>query len=111
MKIRILLLVVMLGIVGRADAELLTSQLLSDCESKREAEQNYCIMYLAGLGDATTIWTAWDEMPRQICPPKGFDTVQWREVFIKHAYEHPEHLQFNAGSVTLAAVQKAFPCK
>jgi len=68
-------------------------------------------MYLAGLGDATTIWTAWGETPKQICTPKGFDTKQLRNIFIRHAYENPEQLQFNAGSVALTAVQKAFPCK
>jgi hypothetical protein len=56
MKLKVMALVVMLGIVGRVDADMYFrtgGQLLSDCESDQAGFQGGCITYLGGISDAT----------------------------------------------------------
>ena len=115
MKIRIMLLVVMLGIVGRVDAGVRTfytaGKILSYCESADVRKQDACTDYLAGISDATGQWVAWGDMSKRVCKPSGVNTRQLRKIYIKYANEHPENLHFAAASVVITAFTEAFPCK
>jgi hypothetical protein len=112
MKIKILALVLMLGIVGRADSDFISANtVLPDCENESIAVQNDCVMYLAGVVDATETWIAFGQVREVFCIPNDVNLDQLRKIFIKFANEHPEDLHSNAGSVVINALFKAFPCE
>ena len=113
MKIRILMLVVMLGIVGRVEAIFHSAgTMLSKCESADVGDLNVCHGYLAGIADATNTWTDWGDMSKQVCmPPSGVRTSQLRKIYTKIANEHPEALHLSASGMAIKAFMVAFPCK
>jgi len=115
MRIKILVLALMLGIVGRVDAIgvfYTSGQLLSVCESENHGDLLACNHYLSGIVDAHEQLSDWGRLSHNyICFPGGIDTIQIRKVYIKHANEHPEDLHFTAASIVLNAFRIAFPCE
>jgi hypothetical protein len=110
MKLKILALVVMLGIVGRADATyILGNALIPWCEGKYGAEgYQLCEMYLVGVHDATTTLTGEDQT---FCVPEKVIGEQLRKVFVKYVTDNPQVLHASASSITILAITEAFPCQ
>ena len=114
MNIKILVLTVMLGILGRAYAAggfYSASDILSDCESESVEKQNYCLMYLAGIADTTNAWVAWGDLSRRYCVPSGVDTGQLRKIYTQYANKRSDRLDDSASSMALDAFIEKFPCE
>ena len=113
MKIKMLALIVMLGIFGKVDATYFVNagDVLSACESESVDKQNKCVVYLAGIVDATTTWVDWDMMPKKFCQPNEVTLEQLRKVYVKYASKHPEELHMTAAGIAVNAFVEAFPCK
>ena len=113
MKIKIFALVVMLGVFGRVDATYFVNagDVLAACESEGVDKQNKCVVYLAGIVDATTSWVDWDMMPKKFCQPDEVTLEQLRKIYVKYANEHPEELHLTASGIAINAFIEAFPCE
>ena len=114
MKLKILALVVMLGIVGRVDADtyfMNGGKLLSACESDQAGFQGGCTMYLMGVSDTAVVYVGWEALPEAICLTVEVTGEQMRKIFIKHANEHPEDLHLGASGMVIQAFLTAFPCE
>ena len=100
-----LALVVMLGIVGRAEAAksfYTGSEMLSKCNSPSAAWQDSCKMFLATVMDTTRAWNRAGELQKLICPPEDVDTEALKAVFIKHASDKKNKKQLDDAAATLA---------
>lgn len=111
MKMQIVVLVIMLGIVGRGEAGFHTgSQILSYCESGDHAERLLCASYLGGIADATDLLAGAGLMPKLICMPGDISMDRLREVFSEYANANPEELDEVASATVIAAFLGAYPC-
>ena len=103
-----LALVVMLGIVGRAEAAEAAksfytgSEILSKCKSPSAAWQDSCKMFLATVMDTTRAWNRAGELQKLICPPEDVDTEALKAVFIKHASDKKNRKELDDAAATLA---------
>ena len=123
MKLKILVLVVMLGIVGRVDAQsgmnfYNTNEILALCEDEQKAYQLMCEMYLAGIMDAKNSISYSIALEASgtssfwgVCATAGVTVTQLRKIFIKYMNENPGGLHLPASQASHSAFIDAFPCK
>ena len=86
-------------------------KLLRECSSRKAADQQECVGYLAGLLDAVTTIEVWKKARLDICMPKGTTHEQLRAEFVKYARRYPDRLRGGAGGLALIAYRKAWPCR
>jgi hypothetical protein len=115
MKLKILAFITIMAMsVGSpANAAYYTGgEILSDCESKSDANTVYCLMYLVGVADAHKTLSNWEISTEELfCIPDGVKQGQLRKVYVKYANENPQELHLAAGSMATNSFTQAFPCE
>jgi len=94
------------------------NDLKASCEGTAAGEPNastaeylLCLGYLQGVVDTDATLTEWRDASRHACIVQGVTSSQLRRVFLDWLSKHPDHLQFSAASLALAAFSEAWPCK
>lgn len=91
------------------------NKLLAECEGKYEANKNYCLGYIAGVGDSFLTLTYSLQVTKQggnasICLPTNATVKQLMDVSLKYAREHPEERHMSASYLIIAAWSESFTC-
>ena len=94
------------------------SSVMERCENTESRESganvskyNACVMYLAGIADATQSWQRWGDLKPQVCIPETANVEQLRRVFLRYMRKYPEKWHVSAGSLALNAYLSSFPCE
>jgi hypothetical protein len=109
----LLLMFLIMSITSQGYAGYYTgSNLFNYCESELVVDQNSCRRYLSGISDAhDTLYGLEFLVDRVFCIPDKATNEQLREIFIKHANEHPQDLERVASNMAINAFSAAFPCE
>ena len=106
---------------GSIDGFLTGNELLEYCEE----ENNKCYGYLMGFVDTIFLTEKMLNSFGKILGPNAkrpltlicfptsssFKSAQLRQVWMKWAEDHPEHLHRNASALALVAFEEAWPCE
>jgi len=84
------------------------NKLLEDCESSNAIESVACIVYIAGVSDASQEKT-WDGL--SYCTPDNAAIKQYMKIVTKYLNEYPERLHYSAYTLVQSALLEAFPCE
>jgi len=66
--------------------------------------------YILGAEDAYDLAVVLHHQAPDYCFPKGVTNGQTAKIVIKYLNDHPQDLQYSAGSLIVAAFTDAFPC-
>ncbi len=98
---------------GPAHADQISGrELLESCNgSKGSAERRYCDGYILAAVETHATWALWGRLERVICFPKGDKFDHAFGAIMAYLESHPNELDYEASSIVLNALNRAFPCE
>ncbi len=99
------------GPVQAAGSTMNGNSLLEYCDApKGSPAWSVCFGYIQGAGDAFTASKGIEKAAPLYCLPAQATVGQVFDVAMAYLRGHPEKRQYDASSITLAALVEAFPC-
>tara|TARA_R110002073_G_scaffold61281_1_gene154055 strand:+ start:772 stop:1125 length:354 start_codon:yes stop_codon:yes gene_type:complete len=100
-----------IGPVQAAD-QISGRELLESCNgSNGENGKHYCDGYILAAVETHATWALWGRLERVICFPKGDKFDHAFGAVMAYLDSHPNELDFEASSIVLNALNRAFPCE
>lgn len=108
-----LIFALLVATAGLARADQISGrELLESCDgSKGENGKHYCDGYILAAVETHATWALWGRLERVICFPKGDKFDHAFGAVIAYLESHPNELDFEASSIVLNALNRAFPCE
>ena len=109
----------LLALAGPASASFYTGNApIEMCDDARTGEPranagkfNGRVHCLAGISDATEVWTAWKDPRLPVCVPKPVDTEQLGQVVLRYLRKRPQEWHTAAAGFALDAFVGAWLCR
>ncbi len=87
-------------------------ELLESCTgAKGENGKHYCDGYILAAVETHATWALWGRLERVICFPKGDKFDHAFGAVMAYLESHPGELDYEASSIVLNALNRAFPCE
>ena len=99
-----------MAITGNEFLEMCEETLSDDSNKSLSFTAGYCVGAIHVTGDLLPFANDSITGPK-VCLPPSATNKQVTRIVVKHLKDHPESLHLNSTSLTIVALQDAFPCK
>ena len=87
-------------------------ELLASCDGTNGTDaKKYCDGYIAAAIETHATWALWNRLERVFCFPKGDKFDHAFVAVVAYLQAHQPELNYEASSLVLNALNKAFPCE
>lgn len=87
-------------------------ELLSFCDGSGGTDsKRFCDGYISAAIETHAVWALWDRMEPVFCFPKGDKFEHAFGAVVAYLRAHPQELDYEASSLVLNSLNKAFPCE
>lgn len=112
-KLKILYATGLLLVTANIAADQISGrELLAFCEGSSGPEsKQYCNGYISAAIETHAVWALWGRMERVFCFPKGDKFEHAYAAVVTYLRAHPQERDYEASSLVLNSLNKAFPCQ
>ena len=112
-KLKIIIaLALLISWVSAATEQISGRELLASCDGSKGTEsKQYCDGYISAAIETHATWALWDRLERVFCFPKGDKFDHAYGAVVEYLQSHPQELNYEASSLVLNSLNKAFPCE
>ena len=96
---------------SHANSFMTGNELYTRCQSTLRENIDICSAYIGGVVDGQNVITSTLSINGVFCEPEGVTVQQLMDVVARWLRQHPEKRHYTAASLTLEALDDAFPCR
>ncbi len=99
------------AVAGNAE-QISGRQLLAFCDGSEGVEsKHFCDGYISAEIETHATWSLWDRLEPVFCFPEGDKFDHAFGAVMLYLQAHPDQLDYEASSLVLNSLNKAFPCE
>jgi hypothetical protein len=102
----------LLGNISVSANQISGRELLAACDDSKGPEaKQYCVGYITAAIETHATWALWRQLQRVFCFPEGDKFEHAFGGVVEYLRGHPEHLDLEASSLVLTAINERFACE